>query len=275
MLAVGVTDDLRRELASEDGFALQTAERLEDALGTAGSVDAVVLELVGARPLETLETLRAAAPRVAIIVVTGPENVADGTVALHAGAEDHLVLGAIPPGLLPRAVRYAAGIRRLRRELATQDEDTGLPNLRGFEPIAEHHLRMAARTNLPVVFLFVRIEGLSELGDPTEEATVAREAAAVVLDAIRDADVPARVGPDTFCVLLTGEAHGAEALVLSRLVEAIAAHNARLDRPRPLSIAVGSALHEPGGEGSASLQQILETADRRLAEQRANRSEPA
>jgi diguanylate cyclase (GGDEF)-like protein len=274
-LAVGITDDVRQELASEDGFALQTAERLEDALGTAGSVDAVVLELVGARPLETLETLRAAAPRVAIIVVTGPENVADGTVALHAGAEDHLVLGAIPPGLLPRAVRYAAGIRRLRRELATQDEDTGLPNLRGFEPIAEHHLRMAARTNLPVVFLFVRIEGLSELGDPTEEATVAREAAAVVLDAIRDADVPARVGPDTFCVLLTGEAHGAEALVLSRLVEAIAAHNARLDRPRPLSIAVGSALHEPGGEGSASLQQILETADRRLAEQRANRSEPA
>jgi GGDEF domain-containing protein len=64
---------------------------------------------------------------------------------------------------------------------------------------------------------------------------------------------------------LTGDARGAEALVLSRLVEAIAVHDARLDQPRSLSLSVGSALYDP--DHPSSLEQILSTADRRLAAQ--------
>ena len=176
-----------------------------------------------------------------MIVVTGPENVADGTVAMHAGADDHLVRGSIPPGMLPRAIRYAVTVRRLRRELSTQDDETGLPNLRGFAPIAEHHLRMADRAHQPAVFLFVRIEGLRgavAASGADEAAALARDAAALVLEAVRDADVPARISADTFCVLLTGEAHGAEAFVLSRLVEAIAVNDARLG-PLPPPFALG------------------------------------
>ena len=100
-----------------------------------------------------------------------------------------------------------------------------------------------------MVFLFVRLEGLrgSRRGErgATKAAALARDAAALVLEAVRDADVPARISADTFCVLLTGEARGAEALVLSRLVEAIAVNDARLDQPRQLSLSVGSALYDP------------------------------
>jgi GGDEF domain-containing protein len=82
--------------------------------------------------------------------------------------------------------------------------------------------------------------------------------------------VPARIASDTFTVLLTGEAVGAETLVLSRLVEAIATHNAKRTRPMPLSLSVGSALYDP--EDPATLSQILETAGHRLHEQRGSGS---
>ena len=88
------------------------------------------------------------------------------------------------------------------------------------------------------------------------------EAAGVVLEAIREADVPARIGAETFCVLLTGDARGAENLVLSRLVEAIAVHDARSDTPGGLSVSVGTALYDP--EQGGTLGSILEAAGRGL-----------
>lgn len=273
-LAVGIDDELHQELSHEEGFTVDRAERLDG--NVAAGVNAVVLSLSG-EPLEALATLRAQAPTAAVVIITGVNNAADGTVAMHAGADDHLVRGSIPPGMLPRAVRYAVSVRRLRRELATQDDETGLPNLRGFAPIAEHHLRMADRAHAPAVFLFVRIEGLRKIVSASgadEAASLARDAAALLLEAVRDSDVPARISADTFCVLLTGEAHGAEALVLSRLVEAIAVNDARLDQPRQLSLSVGSALYDP--DQPSTLEQILSTADRRLAAQAGHgRSEDA
>jgi diguanylate cyclase (GGDEF)-like protein len=267
VLVVGTDEDLYEELLHEEGFTVDRAERLDGDART-GDVDAVVLSLSGDAPLEALAALRVQAPAAAVVVITEPGNVADGTIALHAGADDHLVRGSIPVGMLPRAVRYAVTVRRLRRELSTQDDETGLLNLRGFAPIAEHHLRMADRAHTSVVFLFVRLEGLAGIAGTNgaeQAASLARDAAAVLLEAVRDSDVPARIAIDTFCVLLTGEARGAEALVLSRLVEAIAVHDARLDHPRTLSLSVGSALYDPDHPGT--LEQILSTADRRLAAQ--------
>ncbi len=267
VLLIGLDAALSEELAHEDGFTLEHAEGLAG-VSDAPVADAVVLALEGEAPLEALGILRAYAPDAAVLVVTGPDRDTDGTVALHAGAEDHLVLGAIPPGLLSRAVRYAVAQRRLHRELATQDEATGLPNLRGFAAIAEHHLRMADRARTPVVFLFVRIDGFAELAaslGPESTDELARDAAEVLLEAVRDSDLPARIAPDTFCVLLTGEARGAEALVLSRLVEAIALNDARRQRPRQLSLSVGSALYDP--EQPATLEQLLNTAGHRLTNQ--------
>ena len=260
ILAIGIEDELLDELDADDGLTVERAGELE--VDVANDADLVLLSLDGASPLEALSVVRARIPSAAVIVVTGPDTAADGAIAVHAGAEDHLVRGSIPVGLLPRAVRYAVTLRSLRQELSTRDDETGLPNLRGFASIAEHHLRMADRERTPVVFLFVRVE---ELAGVEETAGLIRDAAGVLLDAIRDSDVPARIAADTFCVLLTGEAHGAETLVLSRLVEAIAVHDARMDRPRRLSLAVGSALYDP--EQPSTLEQIIAAADRRMADQ--------
>jgi diguanylate cyclase (GGDEF)-like protein len=267
VLLIGIDDALADELAADEGSSVLRAGSIADAPDGASAADAVVVAVTDG-PLETLGAVKAKAPEAAVVVVTEPGRETDGTVALHAGAEDALVAGDIPAGLLPRAVRYAIGQRRLHSELATIDEGTALPNLRGFAPIAEHHLRMADRGGAEVVFLFVRLDGyqrvLGDLGPEAAEA-LARDAAEVVLDAVRDADVPARLAPDTFAVLLSGSATGAETLVLSRLVEAIAVHDARRDRPRELSLSVGSAIYDP--ERPDSLAEILETAGRRLASQ--------
>jgi GGDEF domain-containing protein len=70
------------------------------------------------------------------------------------------------------------------------------------------------------------------------------------------------VGIDTFCVLLTGGAVGAEPLVLSRLVESVATRNARSGRPVRLSLSVGAARYEP--RSSVGLAELMSEAGRRL-----------
>jgi diguanylate cyclase (GGDEF)-like protein len=257
VLLVGVPADAERALDRDGGFRLRAASDLADV----GPADAVVVSLDGAAPLDAIRAVRASAPEAAVVVVTQPSSEADGTIARHAGAEEHLVADATLAALLPRAIRYAVEIRRLRKELATTDDVTGLPNLRGFVPIAEHHLRMADRTDQPVIFVFVRFDEATTAPDPDELAV---DAANVVLEAVRASDVPARISADTFCVLLAGSTDGAETVVLSRLVEAIAVHDARRDRPRSLSLSVGTARYEPGSGTPLSL--IAEAAERRMAD---------
>jgi diguanylate cyclase (GGDEF)-like protein len=157
-------------------------------------------------------------------------------------------------------VRYAVERRRMRRELATIDESTRLPNLRGFVAIAEHQLRMADRAGTPLVLLFMRFnEDEGAETPPTDVDERAVEAADVLISAIRDADLPARIAEDTFCVLLAGDAKGAEVTVLSRLVEAIAVHDAKTTHPRPISLSIGSAIYDPADP--VRLEDLLDAAE--------------
>ena len=267
VLLVGTGDDFGTELEGDD-FEVARIPDLA-ALGPGAEQDAVIVALDDPGPLEALETLRLKTPAAAVLVLTTSDREADGAVALHAGAEDHLVLGSIADGLLPRAIRYAVERRRLRRELATIDEKTRLPNLRGFVAIAEHQLRMANRAGTSVVLLFVRFDDRRTTGASSALADqVAIEAAEVLLSAIRDSDLPARIADDTFCVLLSGDAKGSEVAVLSRLVEAIALHDANKPEPAPLALSVGSAIYDPADP--VSLEGLLRTAE---AEMRPHASE--
>jgi diguanylate cyclase (GGDEF)-like protein len=258
-LLVGLDPSLQEQL--DESFEVSTVASLPEA-GSYERIDVVVMLLDSGQTLDAIRTLRSSAPGAAILVVTDPEHAADGTIAMHAGAEDHLILGQIAEGLLPRAIRYAVAVRRLRQEVTAQDETTGLPNLRGFASIAEHHLKMADRSGRPVVFVFVRLDDLARLTseDAARADEVVRASADVVLEAVRSSDVPARVADDTFCVLLTGDAEGAEGLVLSRLVEAIAS---RAGGDSATALSVGSALYEPGS--GTTLEAILQAAGRGLS----------
>jgi diguanylate cyclase (GGDEF)-like protein len=269
VLLIGTGDGFGSELDAE-GFELARIPDLS-ALGPGSDQDAVIVALDELGPLEALETLRLKTPAAAVLVLTTAGNEAAGAVAIHAGAEDHLVRDSIVDGLLPRAVRYAVDRRRLRRELVTIDERTRLPNLRGFVAIAEHQLRMADRAGTPLVLLFVRFEAADTTTQMRQFGAdeLAADAAEVLISAIRDADLPARIADDTFCVLLSGDARGSEVAVLSRLVEAIALHDATSADPQPLALSVGSAIYDPAEP--AGLEDLLSAAEAGL---RPHSSEP-
>jgi len=270
-LLVDVPDQaIERELA-EAGFTVVRAASIGET-PVEGDVDVVVLRLGEVRPLETFSVARSVADGRPIVVITEPGRAADGQAAVRAGAEDHVTREELVPGLLPRTLRYAVDQHRMRnelRELEITDELTGLPNLRGFVPVAEHRFRIADRDRIPVVLLFVRLDDLDDLqteGGAIEADEVAIDAANVIMEGVRDADYPGRVATDTFCVLLSGHADGTEAIVLSRLVEAIAVRDARNDRPRQLSLSIGTAVYDP--DHPATIEEIVETARRRMRERR-------
>jgi two-component system, cell cycle response regulator len=268
-------DEVEREL-EEAGFVVSRTSSLSDG-SPADGADVVLLRLTERRPLETFSVARSAVEGAPIVVLTEPGRDADGQAAVRAGAEDHVSREALAPGLLPRVLRYAVDQHRMRnelRELEITDELTGLPNLRGFVPVAEHRFRIADRDRVPVVLLFVRLDDLGDTS--TDEGAIAGDQAAieasqVILEGVREADYPSRVSPDTFCVLLTGRTDGTEAIVLSRLVEALAVRNARGDRARRLSLSIGSAVYDP--VHPASIQDIIETARRRMSEHRSDAEE--
>jgi diguanylate cyclase (GGDEF)-like protein len=173
--------------------------------------------------------------------------------------EDHL-----DGEVLRRTLRYAIERRRLEGEAhrrSVVDEVTGVYNARGFEHIGVHHLHLAARTKEPVVLVFVRLDPGRDAGADQRDGLM-RDAARVLSEAVREADVIGRLGPDTFGVLLAGDATGAEAAVLSRIVEAVATRNARAGRSAPLALSLGSAAHDP--ERPSSLADLIREADARM-----------
>jgi serine phosphatase RsbU (regulator of sigma subunit) len=81
-----------------------------------GGVSCVVLDLglPDADGLAALHRLRAAAPGVPMLVLTGLSDTARGLEAVAAGAQDYLVKGRVDGELLARSIRYA--VERQRAE---------------------------------------------------------------------------------------------------------------------------------------------------------------
>lgn len=253
-----------------EGATVETADDLLGALARVadGGVDVVLLalDLPDGQGADAVSSIRERAPDVPVIAVASGEG---GERAIDAGASD-VVPSEAGPELLSRAIRYATSLQRIQAELHRHqviDELTGVYNARGFEQLASHHLAMADRSRRPVPLIFVRIDALDDLDAPgatQERGRLISDAAEVVRRAVRGSDVIARVGAGVFCVLLTGDAAGADAAVLSRVVEGVATSNARSDRPGQLSVSVGTATYDP--EHPVAVDALIAEADRRMRE---------
>ena len=81
--------------------------------------DAVLLDLhlPDADGLATIDGLRAAAPAVPILVMTGGVDERTALEAVSRGADDYLVKGKSDAGLLARAIRYAIDRKRAQAAL--------------------------------------------------------------------------------------------------------------------------------------------------------------
>jgi diguanylate cyclase (GGDEF)-like protein len=251
-----------------EGVTVEAADDLLGALARVadGGVHVVLLalDIPDGQGIEAVRSIRERAPDVPVIAVgTGD----DAERAIDAGASD-VVPPDAGPELLSRAIRYATSLQRMQAELYRRqlvDEVTGVYNARGFERLASHHLAMADRSKRSVPLVFVRIDALEDLGAPgetTERGQLVADAAEVVRNAVRGSDVIARVGAGVFCVLLTGDAVGADAEVLSRIVEGVAMSNAKSGHPGQLSVSVGTATYDP--EHPVAVDTLIAEADRRM-----------
>jgi signal transduction histidine kinase len=151
----GDVDLVREHLAdarTPPRVELEHAERVADAVARlgGGGIDAVLLDLSlpDARGLEALHRMRAAAPAVPVVVLTGAED-AVGEQAMNEGAQDYLRKGDVHGHLLRRALRYAIQRQSFvdRERLLKQEHDARLSAEEAvrardeFISIAAHELR--------------------------------------------------------------------------------------------------------------------------------------
>lgn len=94
------------------------------------------------------------------------------------------------------------------RILTLTDELTGLYNRRGFFLLAEQQLKIALRTQTPCCLLFADLDGLKQVNDSCGHEygdKLIIQAAHLLKQTFRDADIITRLGGDEFAVLiLTG-----------------------------------------------------------------------
>ena len=85
------------------------------------------------------------------------------------------------------------------RQLSLTDELTGLYNRRGFFLLAEQQLKIARRTQTPCCVLFADLDGLKKINDTIGHELGDRaivDAAQILKETFRDADIVARLGGD-------------------------------------------------------------------------------
>jgi signal transduction histidine kinase len=104
---------------------LHTAARLSDALAIAQAtpLDVVLLDMTlpDAQGVDAVRRMRAAAPHVPIVILSGLEDESVATEAMQAGAQDYLLKGHVDAVSLRRALRYAIERQQLLDRIAQSE----------------------------------------------------------------------------------------------------------------------------------------------------------
>ncbi len=160
------------------------------------------------------------------------------------------------------------------QKLAIMDELTGLYNRRGFFTLAVQHIHLAQRVKKGVLLIFADIDGMKTINDTLghgqgDQALI--DAAGVLKQTYRSADIIARVGGDEFAILAVTGARPETGSLPERLSEQIANFNATHQRPYKLSFSTGMA-HWPPGK-PVDLDLLLSEADARMYEDKRARKD--
>lgn len=158
--------------------------------------------------------------------------------------------------------------------VALRDELTGLYNRRGWFVLAEHELERARRTASARVLLFVDLDGLKSVNDSLghrEGDRAIADAASVLRAASRASDLVGRLGGDEFVLLLGDD--GQAGAARRRLLDALAAHNARSGARFELRLSVGAEVCFP--DEACSLDELVHRADAEMYADKASKPERA
>ena len=113
--------------AEDDSFHVENTQSLAEGLDrlSRGGVDVLLLDLglPDSSGLDTFSQVRACAPVVPTIVLTGLDDEEVGVRAVRDGAQDYLIKGELRRDLLVRAIRYAIERQRSEAEIRQLNAD--------------------------------------------------------------------------------------------------------------------------------------------------------
>ena len=172
------------------------------------------------------------------------------------------------------ALRSSRRARRREKEFAAisaaalTDALTGILNRRGFTEAAERELARASRYDRPFVLAYVDVRGLKTVND-TEGHLMGDEliktVAGLMKESARADDVVGRIGGDEFALLLGEQTAESAGPVVRRIQAHVAEARAATEISVPWELTIGMASFPDDG---ATLEELLDVADRRLYEQR-------
>jgi diguanylate cyclase (GGDEF)-like protein len=152
------------------------------------------------------------------------------------------------------------------RQLSVTDELTGLYNRRGFFLLANQQLKIARRTQTSYFVLFADLDGLKNINDTLGHEMGDRiivEAAQILKQTFREADIVARLGGDEFAVFIPNFSGDISTNFHSRLQENIDRFNQQSERAY-ISISLGVEFGDLNNE--VLLEQLLAKADKLMYE---------
>lgn len=164
------------------------------------------------------------------------------------------------------------------RQLSLTDELTGLYNRRGFFLLAEQQLKIAQRTQTSCCLLFADVDGLKRINDSLGHKVgdqLIVEAAQVLKQSFRDADIVARLGGDEFVVLILACAENPNEFCMRlrtnlehfnqlRSQPNTSQNSSQVEQPYQLSMSMGVQCCD--AIDAISLEQLLAQADKRMYE---------
>jgi diguanylate cyclase (GGDEF)-like protein len=172
-------------------------------------IDCVLLDLSlpDASRLEAPMQLRAAAPDVPIVILSGLQDELLAIKAVQEGAQDYLVKGRVDGAAIGRSITYAAERKTLEMQMAHKamhDALTGLPNRTLFGDRLKHAVMRAKRHQSMIGVMFIDLDGFKpindglghDVGDQLLKALGRR-----LQEGLRASDTAARFGGDEFMVL--------------------------------------------------------------------------
>lgn len=192
--------------------------------------DAIVMDMSGPRngDFEALSTVQVQSPETPIVVLTDKGNIDFGIQAMRRGAQDYMVKGRVTGQLLLRSLRYAIERQQMLdtlRRLAMVDELTGLYNRRGFQTLAEQHLKLSQRLGNSLALIALDLDNMTTINDQygQDEGDMALVRAAETLrKTFRSSDIIARIGGDEFVVLAIDVTPNSARQILKRLKQNLA-----------------------------------------------------
>ncbi len=195
-------------------YHLTQVERLQNAITILNQdqFDVVLLDLSlpDSHGLNSITKLKAEAPKIPIVVLTGLDDETQAALALEKGARDYLVKMRVDSTLLIRSIRYA--IERHQSEdrlqyLTHYDALTDLPNRQFFHHSLNDLIQHANLSQNLMAVLILDLDRFKVINDTLGHETgdqLLQSVANRLTRVIQKNDVTARIGGDEFTVILNG-----------------------------------------------------------------------